>query len=120
MPSYIISRQFTVVLNSIICFFVPFCDNSLLVPKMRFQVVSFVSKKVQGFSSDTKILMSLLSVLFHLQNHDIWGNVHYVPKVNLISKGTLMKSFYLPSKTNLKKSETRFCRRKLAEKIMPK
>ena len=42
--------------------------------------------------------MSLLSVLFYLQNEtvsqffellifsqDIWGNVHYVPEVNLIS-----------------------------------
>ena len=40
--------------------------------------------------------MSLLSVLFHLQNHvsvfeiltfsqDIWGNVHYAPEINLIS-----------------------------------
>ena len=54
--------------------------------------------------------MSLLSVLFHLQNHvsvlilifiqDIWGDVHYVPEINPISKGTLIKAFYLPSKTN--------------------
>ena len=40
--------------------------------------------------------MALLSVLFHLQNRvsvfeilifsqDIWGNVHYVPEINLIS-----------------------------------
>ena len=39
--------------------------------------------------------MLLLSVLFHLQNmsqlfeilifsQDIWGNAHYVPKINLI------------------------------------
>ena len=88
--------QFTVVLNGIICFSVRFCDNSLLVLKMRFQVFSFASKKVQGFSSDMKILMSLLSVLFYLQNvsqffeilifsQDIWGNVHYVPEINLIS-----------------------------------
>ena len=68
---------------------------------MRFQVFSFESKKVQGFSSDRKILISLLSVLFHLQNResvffvfffeilsfsqDIWGNVHYVPEINLIT-----------------------------------
>ena len=69
---------------------------SLLVLKMRFQVFSFASKKVQGFSSDMKILMSLLSVLFYLQNvsqffeilifsQDIWGNVHYVHEINLIS-----------------------------------
>ena len=56
---------------------------------MRFQVFSFASKTVQGFSSDRKILMLLLSVLFYLLNscvffeilvfsQDIWGNVHYV------------------------------------------
>ena len=70
--------------------------NSLLVLKMRFQLFSFASKKLQGFSSDRKILMSLLSVLFHLQSRvtdfgififgqDIRGNVHYVRKINLIS-----------------------------------
>ena len=52
-----------------IFFSVQFRDNSLLVLKMRLQVFSFTSKKVQGFPSDRKILMSLLSVLFHLQNH---------------------------------------------------
>ena len=57
-----------VVLDGIICFSVRFCDNSLLVLKMRFQVNFFASKNVQGFSSDRKVLISLLSVLFHLQN----------------------------------------------------
>ena len=67
--------------------------------------------------------MSLLSVLFHLQNcvsvfeilifsQDIWKSVHYVLEINLISYGTLIKAFYLPSKTIQKKFETRFCRRK--------
>ena len=36
---------------------------------MRFQVFSFASKKVQGLSSDKKILMTLLSVLFDLQKN---------------------------------------------------
>ena len=54
-----LNSQFNVVLNDIICFSVRFCDNSLLVLKMRFQVFSFASKKVQGFSSDRKMLMSL-------------------------------------------------------------
>ena len=63
-----LNSQFTVVLNIIVCFSVRFCENSLLMLKMRFQVFSFARKKVQGFSSDTKILMSLLLVLFHLQN----------------------------------------------------
>ena len=48
-------------------------------------------------------------------SQDIWGNVHYVPEINLISQGTLIKAFYLPKKTISKKSETRFCRRKTAE-----
>ena len=64
----LLNSQFIVVLEGIICFSVRFCDNLLLVLKMHFQVFSFASKKVQGFSSDRKILMSLLSVLFHLQN----------------------------------------------------
>ena len=63
-----LNSQFNVVLNGIICFSVRFCNNSLLMLKMRFQVFSFANKKVQGFSSDRKILMSLLLVLFHLQN----------------------------------------------------
>ena len=77
-----------------ICFSARFCDNSLLVLKIGFQVFSFANKKVQGFSSDTKILVPLLSVLFHLQNRvsvfeiltfsqDIRENVHYVPEINL-------------------------------------
>ena len=64
---------------------------------MRFPVVTFASKKVQKFSSDKKILMLLLSVLFHLQNRvSVFCHVflnfshegfslHYVPKINLIS-----------------------------------
>ena len=63
-----LSSQFTALLNSMICFSVQFCDYSLLVLKMRIQVFSFATKKVQGFSSDWKILMLLLSVLLHLQN----------------------------------------------------
>ena len=63
-----LKSQFTVVLNDIIFFSVRFCDNSLLVLKLRFQVFSFASKKVKGSSSDRKILMLLLAVLFHLQN----------------------------------------------------
>ena len=33
-------------------------------------------------------------------SQDIWEKVHYVPKINLISQGTLIKVLYLPSKTN--------------------
>ena len=53
-----LNSQFTVVLSSI-CFSVRFCDKSLLVLKMFFQVFYFARKKVQGFSSDRKMLMSL-------------------------------------------------------------
>ena len=52
-------------------------------------------KKGTEFFSDRKLLMLLLSLLFHLKNsqffeilifsQDIWGNVHYVPEINLIS-----------------------------------
>ena len=69
------------LLNSIICFSVGFCDNSLLVLKMRFQVFSFANKKVQGFFSDRKILMSLLSVLFHLENCvSVFWNFNFWPR----------------------------------------
>ena len=51
--------------------------------------------------------MPLLSAFFHLQNcfsvfrnlifsQDIWGNVHYVSEINLISSGTLIKVFLSP------------------------
>ena len=32
-------------------------------------------------------------------SQDVWENVHYVPEINLISEGTLMKDFYLQNKT---------------------
>ena len=60
-----LNRQFTVDFNSIICFSVQFYDNSQLLLNMPFHVFSL---QVQGFSSDRKVLMSLLSVLFHLQD----------------------------------------------------
>ena len=63
-----LNSQFIVVLDSLICFSVRFCDNSLLVLKMPPQVFSFASKKKQGSASDGKITMLLLSVLFYLQN----------------------------------------------------
>ena len=59
-----LNSQFAVVLNCVICFSVGFFDNSLLVLKMHFQVFSFARKQ----KGDRKILMSLLSLLFHLQN----------------------------------------------------
>ena len=67
-----LNSQLTVVLNGIICFSVGFCDNLLLVLKMRFQVFSFESKKAQGFFSDMKILMSLVSVLFYRQIRSVF------------------------------------------------
>ena len=54
-----LNSQFTVVLNDIICFSVQFLDNSLLALKMLFQVFSFERKKLQGFSSNRKIFVSL-------------------------------------------------------------
>ena len=76
-----LNRQFTVVLNRIICFSVRFYDNSLLVLKMPFQIFSLASKKVQGFSTDRKILISLILVLFHLQNPvSVFWNFSFSPK----------------------------------------
>ena len=65
----LLNSQFILFFWMAFFFSVRFCDNSLLVLKMRFQVFCFTSRNVQGFSNDKKILMSLLSVLFHLQSH---------------------------------------------------
>ena len=68
--------------------------------------------------------MSFLSVHFHLHNHvsvfgnfsqNISENVLYIPEINVISEGTLIKAFYLLRKTNQKKSEKWFCRWKTVE-----
>ena len=87
------------------CFSVSFCNNSLLVSKM------LGSKKVQGFSSNRKILMSLQSLLFHLQKRvSVFGNFNLEPR--FLGKNTSCpwnqphflkksdKTFYLPNETN--------------------
>ena len=43
-------------------------------------------------------MSQFFEILIFIQ--DIWGDVHYVPEINPISKGTLIKAFYLPSKKN--------------------
>ena len=52
-----LNSQFTVAFNGIICFSLRFCDNSLLMLKVHFQVFTFAIKKVQGVSSDRKTLL---------------------------------------------------------------
>ena len=44
-----------------------------------------------------KTLSQFFKILSFSQN--IWGNVYYVHEINLISRGTLIKAFYLPSET---------------------
>ena len=63
--------------------------------KVRFQFFSFASKKVQWFSSD-KTVSQFFEILIFSQ--DIYGNVHYVPEINLISEGTLIKAFISQTK----------------------
>ena len=76
-----LNSQFNVALNGIIYFSVQICDNSLLALKMLFQVFSFASKKVQGFSSDRKMLMPLESLLFYLQNLvSVYWNFNFYPR----------------------------------------
>ena len=81
--------------------------------------------KVQGFSCDKKILMSLWSLLAHLQNRVSvfwnsnfesmllgkrkscpWNHLHFLRKSD---------KRLLSPKQQKKKSETRFCRRKIAK-----
>ena len=89
-----LNSQFNVVLNSIIRFSVQFCDNLLLVLKMRFQVFSLASTKEQGFSSDRKMLMPLQSLFFYLQNRGPWNQPHFQRNSD--------KSFLSPDQNNLK------------------
>ena len=85
---------------------------------MRFQVFSFASKKVQCFSSEKKILMSLLSVLFHLQN-SVFGNFNFYPRY--LGKHSLCLSNQPHFLTNSDKSflspaqKTRLCRQNAVE-----
>ena len=60
--------SYIIILDGITYSSVQFYNSSLLVFKLRFQVFSLSCKKVQGFSIDRKLLMSLLSVLFHIPN----------------------------------------------------
>ena len=64
-------------------------------------------------------------MFFRLQNHvSVFWNFtleprflgkHHARGINLISSWNLVKAFYLPSEPNWKKSETQFCRPKMAE-----
>ena len=92
--------QFLVVLDGIICYSVRFCDNSLLMLKMFFR--SLASKKILVFSSERKVLVSLLSILFHLQNPvSVFGKFNY----------------YTRHMRKPKKFEALFCRQKTAEEF---
>ena len=84
-----LNSQFIVVLDGVICFSVRFCDNSLLVLKMRFQVFSFACKKVQGFSSDPQVLRYLGKHSLCLRNQP-----YFLANSD--------KNLLLPSQTNLK------------------
>ena len=75
--------------------------------------------------------MSMSSVLFHLQNRvtvfeilifsqDIWGDVHYVREINLISLGTLLKAFYLQTKQLERNLRHGFVDERHLKIIMPK
>ena len=65
-----LNSQFIFALDDTISFSEQFCDNSLLVLK-KFVFRSFLSqaKGYKGFPVIGKLLMSLLSVLFHLEDH---------------------------------------------------
>ena len=107
------NRQFTVVLNSIIFSPVRFCEISLLVLKMSFQVFSFAIKKVQGYSSDRKIFMSLLSVFYHLRscvsefrNFNFYPSYLWKPSLCSWNQSHLLrnsdKSLLSPERNNLR------------------
>ena len=94
---------------------------------MSFQVFSLASKKTQGFSSDRKkILMSLLSVPFHLQSRvSVFWYFNFKP--SYLGKRSLRpwnqpfflknsdKSLSYREQKELKKNWQTVCRRKAAE-----
>ena len=89
---------------------------------MRFQVFPFAREKVQAFSSDRKILMSLLSVLFHLQNRVsvfwnliFWGKYSLCPWNQPHFLKNSDKSVLSPEQNKLKEIWDRVCGRKTAE-----
>ena len=91
-----LNSQFAVVLNSIICFSVRFCDNSLLLLKCVFRSFLSRAKSYKGFpvigryycrcyqcSFIYKTVFQFFEILIFSQ--DIWRSIHYVPEINLIS-----------------------------------
>ena len=119
----------TVALNGIIYFSwfsVWFCDNSRLMLKCVFRSCLSQAKSSKGLPVRGKYwfcciycpfiyktVSQILEILVLRQ--DFTGKVHHFCEINFISSWNLMKSFYLPNKTNKKKFETRFCKRKTAE-----
>ena len=63
-------------------------------------------KGARVFQRQEDINVVVISAPLLIFSHNILGNVHYVPEINLISSGILIKAFYFPSKKSLKKSET--------------
>ena len=55
-----------------------------------------------GLCYQCSLIYRTVSQLFEILifTQDIWGNVYYVLKINLISYGTLIKVFHLPGRTN--------------------
>ena len=84
-------------MDGIICFSVRFCDNSLLVLKMRFQVFFFLQAKMVFIYKNVSQFFEIL-----IFRQDIWGNDHYVPESNLISYKNLIKSVVSPEQNKLK------------------
>ena len=67
-----------------------------IIIKNAFSSLFFRKQKLQGFSRDRKILMLFFECFFIYKtvsqiseilifNQDIWGSVHYVLEINLIS-----------------------------------
>ena len=118
-----------------------------MVLKMRFQVFSLASKRVQGFSSDRNILILLLSVLFHCTKNEvfhwifskcdqIWSKLQiwsHLLKKSLMGNLIFYAMFYVQNRVSVfwnfnfysrhlgKRSlYPRFCRRRTAEDNKPK
>ena len=67
-----------IILKGSIWFSVRFWDNSLLVLKMRFQVFSFASQKIQGFSSDRKTLIIVIGAMSFTVISALWSAKPYL------------------------------------------
>ena len=101
-----------------------------IIIKNAFSSLFFRKQKLQGFSRDRKILMLFFECFFIYKtvsqiseilifNQDIWGSVHYVLEINLISSGILIRKTNSQAKQTKRNLRHGFVDEKQLNTIMP-